>query len=138
MALHQQKPAPLEPRARHYTLQLATMAQVLKRDQRVERPVDVAAMVQLSQAVSSEIDLDKLVQAFMQIAVRHSGAQRALLILWSGESFRIVAQAGSRENGITVEASDMGLCESVVPLTVIRHVMRVHENVVIDVSGVAL
>lgn len=94
--------------------------------------VDVAAMVQLSQAVSSEIDLDKLVQAFMQIAVRHSGAQRALLILWSGESFRIVAQAGSRENGITVEASDMGLCESVVPLTLIRHVMRVHENVVID------
>ncbi|MEM5314948.1 AAA family ATPase [Paraburkholderia sp. JHI869] len=94
--------------------------------------VDVAAMVQLSQAVSSEIDLDKLVQAFMQIAVRHSGAQRALLILWSGESFRIVAQAGCKESGITVEASDMGLCESMVPLTVIRHVMRVHESVVID------
>ncbi|WP_322029049.1 AAA family ATPase [Paraburkholderia sp. J76] len=94
--------------------------------------VDVAAMVQLSQAVSSEIDLDRLVQAFMQIAVRHSGAQRALLILWSGESFRIVAQAGSRENGIIVEASDLGLCESLVPLTVIRHVMRVHETVVID------
>ncbi|WP_165979513.1 trifunctional serine/threonine-protein kinase/ATP-binding protein/sensor histidine kinase [Paraburkholderia guartelaensis] len=94
--------------------------------------VDVAAMVQLSQAVSSEIDLDKLVQAFMQIAVRHSGAQRALLILWSGESFRIVAEAGFAQNGITVEARDMGLCETVAPLTVIRHVMRVQENVVID------
>ncbi|WP_321867208.1 AAA family ATPase [Paraburkholderia tropica] len=94
--------------------------------------VDVAAMVQLSQAVSSEIDLDKLVQAFMRIAVRHSGAQRALLILWSGESFRIAAEAGFDKSGITVRANDLGLCESVLPLTVVRHVMRVRENVVIE------
>ncbi|WP_322054017.1 AAA family ATPase [Paraburkholderia bannensis] len=94
--------------------------------------VDVAAMVQLSQAVSSEIDLDKLVHAFMQLAVRHSGAQRALLMLWSGERLQIAAEAGYEGNGIIVEAREMDLCESLAPLAVIRHVMRAHETVVID------
>lgn len=94
--------------------------------------VDVAAMVQLSQAVSSEIDLDKLVYAFMQIAVRHSGAQRALLMLWSGERLQIAAEAGFEGNGIRVEAKEMDLCESLAPLAVIRHVTRAHETVVID------
>jgi PAS domain-containing protein len=94
--------------------------------------VDVAAMVQLSQTVSSEIDLDKLVHAFMQIAVRHSGAQRALLMLWSGERLRIAAEAGFEDSGVTIEAREMELCESLVPLAVIRHVARAHETVVID------
>ncbi|WP_321817607.1 AAA family ATPase [Paraburkholderia sp. J69-2] len=94
--------------------------------------VDVAAMMQLSQAVSSEIDLGKLVQAFMEIAVRHSGAQRALLMLWSDERLHIAAEASFDGNVITVEAQEMDLNESMAPPSVIRHVMRAHETVVID------
>ncbi|WP_322044201.1 AAA family ATPase [Paraburkholderia sp. J67] len=116
----------------HYLRETALAARNAAGQAALVGTVDVAAMVQLSQAVSSEIDLDKLVHAFMQIAVRHSGAQRALLMLWQGERLQIAAEAGFEGSGMTIEAREMDLCESLVPLAVIRHVARAHETVVID------
>ena len=43
--------------------------------------LDVATSVKGSQAVSGEIELDKLIETLMMIAIEHAGAERGLLIL---------------------------------------------------------
>ncbi|PVX85913.1 AAA family ATPase [Paraburkholderia unamae] len=99
--------------------------------------VDVVAMFQLSQTVSSEIDLDKLVRAFVQIAIRRSGADRALLMLRIADEIRIAADAGFDGHDLVVCATDADLGDVALPLSVVRHVMRTREDVVIEDSAVA-
>jgi GAF domain-containing protein len=55
--------------------------------------LDVQTVVKASQALSSEIVFDKLIEKLMRIAVEHVGAERGLLILLRGEEPRIEAEA---------------------------------------------
>ena len=48
--------------------------------------LDVETVVKASQALSSEIVLDSLIEQLMRIAVEHAGAERGLLILLRGTS----------------------------------------------------
>ena len=50
-------------------------------------------MVKVSQAVSGEIDLRKLIDTLMVIALRNAGADRGLLILPAGDELQIEAEA---------------------------------------------
>jgi hypothetical protein len=43
--------------------------------------LDLATVIKVSQAVSREIDLGKLIETLMMIAVEHAGAERGLLFL---------------------------------------------------------
>ena len=47
---------------------------------------EIGAIVQASQAVSSEIDPDKLIETLMRFAVEQTGAERGLLILLPGDA----------------------------------------------------
>jgi signal transduction histidine kinase len=55
--------------------------------------LDLATVIKVSQAVSSEIVLDKLIDTLMRTAIEHAGAQRGLLILPRGAEWRIEAEA---------------------------------------------
>ena len=55
--------------------------------------LDVASIVKASQALSSEIELPKLIERLMTIAIENGGADRGLLILPAGEDYLIQAQA---------------------------------------------
>ncbi len=46
--------------------------------------LDVGTVVKASQAVSSEIELGKLIETLMRISLEHAGAERGLLILFRG------------------------------------------------------
>jgi hypothetical protein len=54
---------------------------------------DLATVVEVSQPLSSEIDLGKLIDRLMSLALEHAGADRGLLILPSGDELRIEAEA---------------------------------------------
>ena len=43
--------------------------------------LDLATVIKVSQAVSGEIVLEKLIDALMRTAIEHAGAERGLLIL---------------------------------------------------------
>ena len=67
---------------------------------RVENPdatrleqLDLGTVVKVSQAVSGEIDLRKLIDTLMATALRHAGADRGLLILPAADELRIEAEA---------------------------------------------
>ena len=50
-------------------------------------------MIKVSEAVSGEIVLEKLIDTLMRTAIEHAGAERGLLILPRGDDYRIEAEA---------------------------------------------
>ena len=55
----------------------------------LQRPLitlDLATVIKVSQAISGEIVLDKLINTLMRIALEQAGAERGLLILGCGET----------------------------------------------------
>ena len=54
--------------------------------------LDLATVIKVSQAVSSEILQRKLIETLLKIALEHAGAERGLLILPHGEQHRIEAE----------------------------------------------
>ncbi|MGO8286860.1 hypothetical protein ACC795_36660, partial [Rhizobium ruizarguesonis] len=55
--------------------------------------LDLATVVQISQAVSGELVLQKLLDTVLRTAVEQAGAERCLLILSRGGESRITAEA---------------------------------------------
>ena len=63
----------------------------------VETPVDqldLAVVLKVLQAVSGEIDLEKLIATVMRLGLEHAGAERGLLVLPRGSGYRVEAEAG--------------------------------------------
>ncbi len=94
--------------------------------------LDLATVLKVSQAVSGEMDLEKLVDTLMRIAIEHARAQRALLILFRETEQRIVAEAVARDDSVTVHLRDEPVTASLLPETILRYVLRIRENVILD------
>src|SRR6185503_4190388 len=93
----------------------------------IEAPVerlDLATVIKVSQAVSGEIVLEKLIDTFMRTAIEHAGAARGLLILPRGDEFRIEAEATTGRDEVQVEVRSCDVTESLLPLSVFRYALR--------------
>src|SRR5439155_7350448 len=64
--------------------------------------LDLATVIKVSQAVSGEIVLEKLIDTLMRTAVEHAGAERGLLILPRGDELRIAAEATTSGDTVIV------------------------------------
>lgn len=96
------------------------------------RQLDVGTVLEISQAVSSEIVLDRLVRRLMAIAVEHAGAARGLLIRPAREGLRIEAEAVVEEGQLTLR-SVVGPCTpDVLPESILRYVVRTQQIVNLD------
>src|SRR5262249_17435828 len=72
----------------------------------IEAPVDrldLATVISVSQALSGEIVLDKLVDKLMRAAIEHAGAERGFLVAVRGEELRTSAEAAVRGDKVTVQ-----------------------------------
>src|SRR5258707_12343492 len=79
--------------------------------------LDLATVIKVSQAVSGETVLEKLIDTLMRTAIEHAGAERGLLILQRGNELRIEAEATTGGAGVIVrqrEAAVSALPESIV------------------------
>jgi PAS domain S-box-containing protein len=94
--------------------------------------LDLAKIVKVSQAVSGEMVLEKLIERVMRASVEHAGAERGLLILARGDELRIVAEGTTGGNDVTVHLRDASVSAVGVPQSVIRYVMRTREDVILD------
>ena len=94
--------------------------------------LDIATVMKISQAVSSEIVLKKLIDTLMRTAVEHAGAQRGLLILPRGPEQKIEAEATTGGNSIFVELRDISMADAVLPGSIIQYVLRTQETVILD------
>jgi PAS domain S-box-containing protein len=94
--------------------------------------LDLATVIKISQAVSSEIVLKKLIDTLMRTAVEHAGAERGLLILPRGLEQRIEAEATTSGNSIFVELTDIPMTDAVLPGSIVQYVLRTQETVILD------
>ena len=94
--------------------------------------LDVQTVVKASQALSSEIVLDKLIEKLMRIAVEHVGAERGLLILLRGDEPRIEAEATTGRGRLEVTQRQAAVTPSELPESVLHYVIRTRESVILD------
>ena len=92
-------------------------------------------MIKLSQAVSSEMVLERLIDRLMRTAIAQAGAERGLLILSRDAEPRIEAEATTSGDVVVVELRDAPVTSSVLPETVLHHVLRTRESVVLDAAA---
>jgi C4-dicarboxylate-specific signal transduction histidine kinase len=99
------------------------------------RPVehfDLATAIKVSQAVSGEIVLEKLIDRLMRIAIEQAGAERGLLIRPRGVEQRIEAEATTSGDSVIVQLRDEPAGAAVLPESVLHYVLRTGESVILD------
>jgi PAS domain S-box-containing protein len=94
--------------------------------------IDALAVVKASQAISSQIVLDRLLETLMRIVIENAGAQRGCLLLKSGEELVLGAEAGVDGQAISVRlfpaqppsATDL-------PVSMLDHVRRSRQRIIL-------
>ena len=99
--------------------------------------LDVGTVVKASQAVSSEIVLDKLIEALMRIAIEHAGAERGTLVTLRSDEPQIEAEAKTGRGMIEVALRHAEVTRADLPESVLHYVIRTRENVVLHDALVA-
>jgi predicted ATPase/signal transduction histidine kinase len=94
--------------------------------------LDLATLIKVSQAVSSEIVLEKLINTLMRTAIEQAGAERGLLILPHGGEQRIAAEATTGGDTVQVQPCDGPVTAAVLPESVLNYVLRTRESVILD------
>ena len=64
--------------------------------------LDLATVIKVSQSVSGELVLEKLIDRLMRAAIEHAGAQRGLLINPRNDGLTVEAEATTRGEDVTV------------------------------------
>jgi C4-dicarboxylate-specific signal transduction histidine kinase len=90
----------------------------------------------VSQAISSEIILEKLIETLLIIALQHGAAKRALLILQQAAGQQFAAEAIRVGDNIAVDFCESTLTPSELPESVIRYVIRTQERVILNDAAV--
>jgi len=137
--------------ARHCYLRWGALGKVRQLDQRhpelreeaapsalsvtVSAPVeqlDVGTVVKASQAVSSEIELAKLIETLMRVSLEHAGAERGLLILLTDNEPQIAADARTGRGDIEVTLRNSAVSPGELSESVLQTAVRTRETVILD------
>ncbi len=93
-------------------------------------------MVMALQAVSREIDLGRLIEALMVIAVEQAGAERGLLFLPHQHEHRIAAEATTHDDSVQVMPDQAFVTLPKFPESILRCVIRARKSVILDDASV--
>src|SRR5438128_4133378 len=94
--------------------------------------LDLATVLKVSQAVSGEIVLEKLVETLLRTAIEHAGAQRGVLILPRGGELSIQAEANTSGSSVMVCLRETPVSAAELPESVVRYAARIQESVILD------
>jgi PAS domain S-box-containing protein len=94
--------------------------------------LDLGTVLKVSEAISGEIVLEKLIDTLLRTAIEHAGAARGLLILSGGGEFSIAAEANTVGETVTVRLRDGPVVGSELPESVVHYAARTQENVILD------
>ncbi|MCP3395066.1 AAA family ATPase [Bradyrhizobium sp. CCGB12] len=94
--------------------------------------LDLVAALKVSEAVSREIVLEKLIDILMRTTIEHAGAERGLLILQRDAELRIRAEAATQGVPINVDLCDRPISQMEIPESLVLYAARTHESVILD------
>ena len=98
--------------------------------------LDLTTVIKVSQAISGEIVLEKLINRLMRIALEQAGAERAVLVLARGSEQRIEADAKSDRGKVTVHFRRSLVSPSELPESLLRYVIRTQESVTLGDASI--
>src|SRR6266849_1573885 len=94
--------------------------------------LDLATVIKVSQAVSVEMALEKLIERLMCAAIEHAGAERGLLIVPLGDELHTQAVAATSGEDVSVKLPDGTHTGAALPESLVRYVMRTRETLLLD------
>jgi PAS domain S-box-containing protein len=98
--------------------------------------LELATVIKVSEAVTGEIVLDRLIDTIMRTAVEHAGAERGLLILPREEGYRIEAEATTTSDAVNIVVRQAAFTAADLPGSVLQYVLRTKEVLLLhDASG---
>jgi PAS domain S-box-containing protein len=100
----------------------------------IQTPVDrldLATVIKVSEAVSGEIVMEKLIDTIMRTALEHAGAERGLLILPRGDGYRIEAEATTNRDDVTVIQRSSEIQAGNLPASVLQYALRTRDRVLL-------
>ncbi|HEX6052949.1 MAG TPA: adenylate/guanylate cyclase domain-containing protein, partial [Gemmatimonadaceae bacterium] len=95
--------------------------------------LDMGSVIKASQTISGEIVVEQLLRTTLGILVENAGASVGYFVVREGESLVLRAQAGAGESSVTraLPATLAAEDETVLPLSVVNHVLRTGSPVVL-------
>src|SRR5262249_28371822 len=94
--------------------------------------LELATVIKVSQAVSGEIVIEKLMDTLMRMAVEQAGAERGLLVSPRGAETGTVEEAATTGDAVVVQLRDEPVTAAVLPEAVLHHVVRTKESLILD------
>ena len=94
--------------------------------------LDLATVIKVSQVVSGEMVMEKLIDRLMRAAIEHAGAERGLLIVPQGDELHTQAVAATSGEDVSVELPDGAHTGAALPESLVRYVMRTRETVLLE------
>ena len=111
---------------------IALLAETSKLYAGVARANTLASAAKASQALSSEIELPKLIEQLMTIALKSAGADGGLLMLPSGGEYQVWAEARAQGDLVEVLMRREQVTTYDLPQSVIQNAIRAQELVLLD------
>jgi PAS domain S-box-containing protein len=94
--------------------------------------LDRSTIIRISQAISSEIDLKKLIDTLMITALEYSGGERVVLIRQGADHLLIEAEGRVHSNDFIVTFPQEMTAAALLPESVLRYVLRSNAAVSIE------
>jgi PAS domain S-box-containing protein len=94
--------------------------------------LDLATALKVSEGISGEMVLERLIDKVLRTAIEHAGAQRGLLIVPRGDELRIEAEAMTAGEDVTVYLGESVDGATALPESVLRSVVRTQQAVLLD------
>jgi len=94
--------------------------------------LELTTLIKVSQAVSSEIVFDNLIDTLMRTAIEQAGAERGVLIVLGVAEVRLAAQATVSGETVHVHLCDEPLIPGTLPESALHYVMRTQESIMLD------
>ena len=98
--------------------------------------LDLGTVIKVSQAVASEIVLEKLLETLMRTAIENAGADRGVLILHRETELRVAADATIAGDAIFVHRRDEPVSAARLPESIVHYVARTREPVLLGEASV--
>ncbi len=93
--------------------------------------LNLLTMIRASQAISSEIDFEKLLRMLVKIMIENAGASRAYLILESEGELKVEA-SGCTENGSTILRPPIPYTNEMLSTAIVKDVAKEHQVIILD------
>jgi PAS domain S-box-containing protein len=116
----------------HFGKEMPTAASTSTLAASTAEPLDLQTALKVSEEISGEMVLERLIDKVLRSAIEHAGAQRGVLIIPRGDELRIEAEAMTAGEEVTVYLGESVDGAAALPESVLRSVVRTQQAVLLD------